>query len=169
VITKSPLTIEDTTMRLPVRVCCLLGVIAAWNAMGASAQAQYNGMSNGLYLYNLPYNLYGMETVPYYSLHPPVYYSFPVPRTYGYSPFAYPPGYVTPDLAPQPLLMTNPHAKPTGRSTSPTPSAPRRSVDRVTVAPRVIVNPYAARAVRSSERVAAIEPGSKNLETDVAP
>lgn len=30
--------------------------------------------------------------IPYYALHPPVYYSYPVARTYGDSPFAYPPG-----------------------------------------------------------------------------
>jgi hypothetical protein len=29
--------------------------------------------------------------VPYFALHPPVYYSYRVARTYGYSPFAYPP------------------------------------------------------------------------------
>lgn len=28
------------------------------------------------------------ERLPYYALFPPVYYSHPVPRTYGYSPFA---------------------------------------------------------------------------------
>jgi hypothetical protein len=35
---------------------------------------------------------------PYFALHPPVYYSYPVPRTYGYSPFAYPGCVPTPDL-----------------------------------------------------------------------
>ena len=36
------------------------------------------------------------EGVPYFALFPPVYYSYRVPRTYGYSPFAYPPGILTP-------------------------------------------------------------------------
>jgi hypothetical protein len=31
------------------------------------------------------------ESVPYFALHPPVYYSYRVARTYGFSPFAYPP------------------------------------------------------------------------------
>src|ERR1700742_789907 len=39
-----------------------------------------------------------LNNVPYYALHPPVYYSYPVPRTYGYSPFAYPPSVMTPDV-----------------------------------------------------------------------
>ena len=42
----------------------------------------------------------GSESVPYFSLHPPVYYSYRVPRTYGYSPFAYPPGVLTPGSEP---------------------------------------------------------------------
>ncbi len=44
------------------------------------------------------YWLYGRERLPYYSLYPPVYYSYPVPRPYGYSPFAYPPGVATPEV-----------------------------------------------------------------------
>jgi hypothetical protein len=39
---------------------------------------------------------YSSSPVPYFSLHPPVYYSYRVARTYGYSPFAYPPGVITP-------------------------------------------------------------------------
>jgi hypothetical protein len=39
---------------------------------------------------------YCSEPAPYFALHPPVYYSYRVARTYGYSPFAYPPGVLTP-------------------------------------------------------------------------
>jgi hypothetical protein len=39
---------------------------------------------------------YSAQSIPYFALHPPVYYSYRVPRTYGYSPFAYPPGVLTP-------------------------------------------------------------------------
>jgi hypothetical protein len=39
---------------------------------------------------------YSIQAVPYFALHPPVYYSYRVARTYGYSPFAYPPGVMTP-------------------------------------------------------------------------
>jgi len=34
---------------------------------------------------------YAREHVPYFSQHPPVYYSYPVRRTYGHSPYAWPP------------------------------------------------------------------------------
>ena len=57
------------------------------------------GWSYGLY-YGHRISLYTSGQVPippYFSLHPPVYYSFPVARTYGYSPYAYPPGIMTPD------------------------------------------------------------------------
>lgn len=60
------------------------------------------------------YDLYlnGLSPIPpYFALNPPVYYSYPVPRTYGYSPFAYP-GYVkTPDIIedPVPLEIMNPY------------------------------------------------------------
>jgi hypothetical protein len=43
-------------------------------------------------------DLYGFpgdwRRIPFFALHPPVYYSYPVARPYGYSPFAYP-GWVT--------------------------------------------------------------------------
>jgi hypothetical protein len=35
---------------------------------------------------------YSQESVPYFALHPPVYYSYPIARTYGDSPYPYPPG-----------------------------------------------------------------------------
>ena len=43
---------------------------------------------------------YCTESVPYFALHPPVYYSYRVARTYGYSPFPYPPGVMTPGSEP---------------------------------------------------------------------
>lgn len=35
------------------------------------------------------YSTYSQESVPYYALNPPVYYSYPVSRTYGLLPFPY--------------------------------------------------------------------------------
>lgn len=90
-------------------------------------------------LYRQLYN-----NLPYFALHPPVYYSEPVPRTYGYSPFAYPPGVMTPEIVgePQPVTINNPYVpgakpaaveiKPPDRSAS-TSQAPE---------PLVIVNPF---------------------------
>lgn len=84
------------------------------------------------------------NNLPYFALHPPVYYSQPVPRTYGYSPFAYPPGVMTPDVVEdnKPVTINNPYVP----STKPTAAAP--STDRsATTAPAnpeplVIVNPF---------------------------
>ncbi|HVC95362.1 MAG TPA: hypothetical protein VND64_16825 [Pirellulales bacterium] len=134
-------------MHLRVKLCCLLGAVVAWGMSGSAAQAQFGG--NGFYLYNLPQNLYGNgnDSIPFYSLHPPVYYSMPVPRTYGYSPFAYPPGFMTPEILPaEPKVMLNPHA--------PRRSSPKRTGERVTMSPRIIVNPYVAQTRHSSNRVA---------------
>jgi hypothetical protein len=41
-----------------------------------------------------------------------VYYSVPVPRTYGYSPFAYPGNVPTPDVQLGPEEIVNPHVEP---------------------------------------------------------
>jgi hypothetical protein len=55
--------------------------------------------------------IYSTESVPYYCLHPPVYYSYRVARTYGYSPFAYPPGVLTPGSEPpHPAMVQNVYA-----------------------------------------------------------
>src|SRR5215475_1005291 len=61
---------------------------------------------------NFPYGLYGsrVNDVPYFSMFPPVYYSLPVPRSYGWSPFAYPPGTMTPEVEPpSPQDLINPY------------------------------------------------------------
>ena len=59
-----------------------------------------------------PYQSYNLgDPPPYFALHPPVYYSYRVARTYGYSPFAYPPGVLTPGSEPpRPALVQNPYA-----------------------------------------------------------
>lgn len=107
----------------------------------ANAQMGMGGYALGYgYLGNGPYNnLYDAGPIPYYSLYPPVYYSQPVPRTYGYSPFAYPPGFLTPEVEwAQPKVMLNPHVP--QQSSAPQ----RRSIpsDRTAAAPKMIVNPY---------------------------
>lgn len=87
------------------------------------------------------------RNVPYYAAFPPVYYSAPVPRTYGYSPFAYPPGVMTPEIdmaAAAALEIDNPYVVPA--STNTTEEEPA-SNDRVTktktaIEPLVVTNPY---------------------------
>jgi hypothetical protein len=75
---------------------------------------------------------------PYFSLFPPVYYSYPVPRTYGYSPFAYPLGSPTPEVTitdAQPQIMINPYVPPSQ------PSATSHS-GKTAGGPLTIINPY---------------------------
>lgn len=83
-----------------------------------------------------------LNNVPYYALHPPVYYSYPVPRTYGYSPFAYPPHVMTPEICGEiePLDIVNPyvpstHQKPAEEDNN---TADARSAPE----PLVIINPF---------------------------
>jgi hypothetical protein len=87
------------------------------------------------------------NNLPYFALHPPVYYSEVVPRTYGYSPFAYPPGVMTPDLAcapPQPVTINNPYVPATKPATAPasTGDSDRAASVPQSPEPLVIINPY---------------------------
>ncbi len=70
-----------------------------------------------------------------------------MPRTYGYSPFAYPPGVRTPELVEEatPVEIINPHYKPATNSTT------EEAVDKVTQSditrcniaqPLLVMNPY---------------------------
>lgn len=83
--------------------------------------------------------------VPYFAAHPPVYYSHPVPRTYGHSPFAYPPHFRTPEFCESvvPLTVTNPYVPAVEA-----PVAEEKEADETVAAPKtsdplVIVNPFA--------------------------
>jgi hypothetical protein len=57
-----------------------------------------------------------LERLPHYAIFPPVYYSHPVPRSYGGSPFASLPEVPVSESSPiQPLLVRNPYvASPAG-------------------------------------------------------
>lgn len=82
----------------------ILGVLTgvAFTAWAAGACGQVSGgfaYAPAWLGYGYP-STYVTEAVPYYSLYPPVYYSCRVARTYGYSPFAYPPGVMTPGSEP---------------------------------------------------------------------
>jgi hypothetical protein len=136
---------------MKTQLMILLVLVATALAAAPTTQAQgYVGCNGGGWgwgydlgaLYNsLDYN------VPYFAAHPPVYYSYPVPRTYGYSPFAYPPNVMTPDVVmgdEAPLEIVNPYVP----STQQTPAA---NADQSAAAarqanrqpqPLVIMNPY---------------------------
>lgn len=91
--------------------------------------------------------IYIREYIPYYALYPPVYYSYPVARPYGYSPFAYPPGTRTPEVVkPEPLTIKNQFVP------EETSGQPRQ--DRLATAPLRIANPYAVAPDAGGESLA---------------
>jgi len=61
--------------------------------------------------------------IPYFAAHPPVYYSGPIARPYGDSPYPYPPGLFAPAVAEGgPQMIINPYAQPS--KTAPSTPAP---------------------------------------------
>lgn len=103
-------------------------------------------------LYNQLYN-----NLPYFALHPPVYYSAPVPRTYGYSPFAYPPGVMTPEMGcvVEPVTINNPYTPTSAPATTPAnPNSDRAASVQRPIEPLVVINPYVSQgdSVAQAER-----------------
>jgi hypothetical protein len=88
----------------------LAGLVVAASATIATshAEAQYFG-----YNFAPAYNVYSFGRLPHYAQFPPVYYSHPVARPYGYSPYAYPGWVQTPNPSPihtAPVIIQNPYA-----------------------------------------------------------
>ncbi|MEN0109314.1 MAG: hypothetical protein AAF805_01200 [Planctomycetota bacterium] len=138
-------------MRLPALIIAATFSLAA----APSADAYWWNGAYGLGIGGLYRSLdFPTENrVPYFASRPPVYYSAPVPRTYGFSPFAYPPSTMTPEIAPvaKPVTIVNPHVE--GASQESTRrAAPRRGVRGRTAGattievaapgPLVIENPF---------------------------
>jgi hypothetical protein len=137
----------------------LLMGIACSLATAGDAKAQYGfnggcGYGYGCGVYDLG-RLYGVlaDNVPYFAAFPPVYYSTPVPRTYGYSPFAYPPGVMTPDVVENatPVEIINPHIKPASTTDVEGTDAeePADKLTRTEAAPTplLVMNPYVSTRV----------------------
>jgi hypothetical protein len=124
-----------------------LALVALCGLMAGNANAQCGGGFGGGYgggYWDIG-RLYQVlsQNVPYYSAFPPVYYSMPVPRTYGYSPFAYPPGVMTPEIVDVagPAEIINPHIEPASLEGGPV------AKDKVTQAASqpealVVTNPF---------------------------
>lgn len=124
-----------------VRKWLVAVVFAVLGASASSASAQVWSFGGTL---GWPYNFYQDEHLPYFSLHPPVYYSMPVPRTYGWSPWAYPPGVLTPEVAEcDPQVIENPHVEGSSQSRRGV-IRQKPSIDRSAsfVQPKLIENPF---------------------------
>ncbi len=142
------------------RILLLAAMTAASASAAGRAEAQAGYGCAGGYGYGFGAwdvgRLYEVlaDNVPYYAAFPPVYYSLPVPRSYGYSPFAYPPGVMTPEVVvSEPLAIENPYfsgtsgTAATGETRPATqPKADQTTAAPVNVRPAVIVNPYVERA-----------------------
>lgn len=131
------------------RICLPLLVALAVSTSAASAVAQ--GYGFGSYY---GYSSYSREYIPYFSQHPPVYYSYPVPRPYGWSPYAYPPGTMTPELQFEqvaPVTIHNPFFKP-GQKTESTASSNRAGHS----AALRISNPYVEQDDRPAAKLARV-------------
>jgi hypothetical protein len=134
-----------------------LFVLAALSISLSTAQAQFPCATPGAGFagWSNPYSYYvGSDRPPFYAMFPPVYYSYPVPRTYGYSPFAYPAGTMTPEIEiSEPETIVNPYIKPKAAEPTKAPdekkaeplpkpatktSSMKTAEDRV----QVIANPY---------------------------
>jgi hypothetical protein len=130
--------------RMSLWIGCGVLLAASLQASQASAQFGIGPGAYGLGFYNYNANQFGGNyRIPYYALFPPVYYSYPVARTYGYSPFAYPPGTITPATAPQVAAVEyiNPFVKPSGDSNG-TPAEVKETVDKSASMPRMYSNPF---------------------------
>ena len=117
---------------------CLAGTTKTEQYFGPGYGGFNSGRCGGGWSYGLGYR----EELPHFALYPPVYYSLPVPRTYGYSPFAYPPGVMTPEIVVEEKSETiiNPHVPNTRRSQPESTDQPTGL--RVTSNVKVISNPY---------------------------
>lgn len=106
----------------------------------------YGGCADGLSLYRSSH----IPVPPYFSLHPPVYYSAPVARSYGYSPFPYPGDVRTPEASlavVKPAIIDNPYASPVKEKKKTQPSE-----DSVAEAsPEMVRNPYVDAMPHDSE------------------
>ncbi|MCA9262170.1 MAG: hypothetical protein KDA61_23290 [Planctomycetales bacterium] len=125
-------------LALALALCCGTALTASNAQAQCGSSCAWNSFGYGSYVGVGDLYRVLAQNVPHFAAFPPVYYSVPMPRTYGYSPFAYLPHVQTPD-APMaaPEVIENPYFEPA----STTEELPESS-DRTTAAPVEIVNPY---------------------------
>ena len=125
----------------------------------AVAQAECCGNGGGYgfspfsgYLYSSPYAAGRIPTPPYFALHPPVYYSGPVPRSYGYSPFPYPGTIRTPEVVIiEARTIVNPYVQSEQKQDATDLQASRRDRKVNEIIPEMVRNPYADSAVAETQ------------------
>ncbi len=123
------------------KLSTLLAVAVTVALLSTASSAWAQGI--GCHYWSYPYSadltpLYSVGAIPappYFALHPPVYYSTPVPRAYGYGPWAYPPYVTTPEVAePQPQTIENKFV--------PKPAKQEAGALKTAIAPLRVVNPF---------------------------
>ena len=88
---------------------------------------------------NLLYRMGQIPVPPYFALHPPVYYSEPLPHPYGASPYARRPAPAPQyDVVPQPAVVINPHYKKPAEKKKTNSASQEKTVSK----PKLIVNPF---------------------------
>lgn len=117
----------------------VFGLIAVFGMSCAllTAPASAQCFGGGYGWYGNPWSVYSLEQPPYFAMHPPVYYSLPVPRTYGYSPFPYGPDVMTPEVVIEPKTTLNPFVP-----QKPEKPASQREEEKVARKYKRIDNPY---------------------------
>jgi hypothetical protein len=142
--------------RASLWIGCGVLLAASLQASQASAQIGIGPGAYGMGFYNYNNSLSdSYYRVPYYSLYPPVYYSHPVARPYGYSPFAYPPGTITPAVAPQVAAVEyiNPYVSQDGvNSSTSEPGEAAGTDDKSASMPRMYINPFVQPAQTASTK-----------------
>jgi hypothetical protein len=125
---------------LAIALICLAGNVSSARAQGGAVA----GGAWGGFGINFPYGLYGSRVyqVPYYAMFPPVYYSQPVPRAYGWSPFAYPPGTMTPEVeVVESQEVINPYV-PQKEEVKPSSAKRDKVASHRGPVPQIMINPY---------------------------
>ena len=132
----------------------ILAITALFSCLALTAQSNaQNYFGNGLPYHGFGYSgsLYGLGYIPvppYFAIHPPVYYSPQISRSYGDSPFSYAPKRPMP--RPKRQIVLNPHV-PKAEQTVQNPEEK--------VAAKIILNPF----YDSCEQLAAIQQLQTNL------
>ncbi len=124
-------------------VWAILGilVVSAGPGTAMACDGPYLSRSSMAWVY-LPSTGYTREHIPYFALHPPVYYSYVVRRPYGYSPYAWPPMAATTKSRPKrPIVVQNPYVNSEVAGVSDRDRTPKK--------PLRIVNPYVVPGNRS--------------------